>query len=122
MVRDRLKLADDITKEIDFFVNEPKEYDSGVLKKLISKVRGEKVINEIIDVIERSDSDEIKENLISVSNTKDIKLGALMQLLRLAIVGKLSGPDIIQASIILEKRVTLERLVNLKNYIKNYIS
>ena len=100
LVRDRLKLADDITKEIDFFVNEPKEYDSGVLKKLISKVRVEKVINEIIEVIERSDSDEIKENLISVSNNKDIKLGALMQLLRLAIVGKLSGPDIIQASII----------------------
>ena len=122
LVRDRLKLADDITKEIDFFVNEPKEYDRGVLNKLISKVGVEKVINEIIDVIERSNSDEIKENLISVSNTKDIKLGMLMQLLRLAIVGELSGPDIIQASIILEKRVTLERLVNLKNYIKNYIS
>lgn len=117
LVRDRLKLADDLNKEIGFFISGPKEYDRSVLNKINSKIGVEKVINEIIDVIEKTDSYVIKENLISVSNTKDIKLGILMQVLRLAIVGRLSGPDIIQASIILEKRLTLERLINLKNYI-----
>jgi glutamyl-tRNA synthetase len=117
LVRDRMKLANDINKEVDFFMNNPKDFDDKVLNKLVTKISVEDVIKELIGVIERAGIDAIKENLTKVSTTKNIKFGMLMQVLRLALVGKLSGPDIIQASIILEKRVTLERLVNLKNYI-----
>jgi glutamyl-tRNA synthetase len=103
-------------------MNNPKDFDDKVLNKLVTKISVEDVIKELIGVIEKAGIDAIKENLTKVSTAKNIKFGMLMQVLRLALVGKLSGPDIIQASIILEKRVTLERLVNLKNYIKNYIS
>ena len=47
---------------------------------------------------------------------------AIMQLLRISLVGKLSGPDIVKVSVLIEKSLTLKRLANLKNHIKNNLS
>ena len=67
-----------------------------------------------------SNKDEnLKEKLMLWGKSEKINFGSIMQLLRLAIVGELAGPDIINASKVLGKSLTLERLKNIKTYIKN---
>ena len=77
------------------------------------------VLEHIEVVIVKNGLYEIEENLNTLADNKKINYGIIMQLLRLSLVGKLSGPDIIKVSLILEKAVTLKRIINLKNHIIN---
>jgi len=122
LVRERIKLADDLGNEINLFISDPRDYDQKTLNKLHAKADIEAVVGEIESVVKEKNLNSLKENLNVLSDDKNINFGLIMQLLRLALVGKLSGPDIIKASIIIEKDVTLRRLANLKNHIKNSIS
>ena len=57
--------------------------------------------------------DSLKDKIIAYGSQNNIKLGFLLQLLRTAIVGELSGPDLFSIIKIIGKSVTLERIENL---------
>lgn len=122
LVRERLKLAVDFEKEIEFFLKDPKDYDQKAINKLRSKNDVEGIIKEIEAIVEKNGVGALKENLSSLSDNKNISFGSIMQILRISLVGKLSGPDIIKVSVLIEKPLTLTRLANLKNHIKNNLS
>ena len=119
LIKERLKLAVDFKEEIQFFLKDPSTFDEKVIKKLQSKNDVKDVLEHIEVVIVKNGLYEIEENLNTLADNKKINYGIIMQLLRLSLVGKLSGPDIIKVSLILEKAVTLKRIINLKNHIIN---
>ena len=61
-----------------------------------------------------------KDLLITYCDENKIKFGNIMQLLRLAIIGELSGPDIIEIMKIIGLKRTIERIELLNNTISNF--
>lgn len=122
LIQDRIKLANDLETEINFFIHDPVNFDQKILNKLQAKIDIRAVLSQVESVVVAEVFDSLKGALNNLSESKNINLGTIMQLLRIALVGKLSGPDIIKSSFILGKNVTLKRIANLKNHIKNNIS
>ena len=61
-----------------------------------------------------------KDFLITYCNENKIKFGDIMQLLRISIIGELSGPDIIEVIKIIGLKRTIERIDFLNNTISNF--
>ena len=122
LVRNRIKLGEDLKKEVRFFMKDPVNYDEKTLNKLKSKNNIEVLLSLIEKTIKDNNFNDLKENLVSLASDNKINLGSIMQLLRISIVGSLTGPDIIESSLILKKSLTLKRIINLKNHIKSNLS
>ena len=118
LIKERIKTGEDFEKEIKFLLSVPVSYNQTVLNKL-SKNNLSFIIDKIESIIEKTGLENLKEKLMLWGKSEKINFGSIMQLLRLAIVGELAGPDIINASKVLGKSLTLERLKNIKTYIKN---
>ena len=118
LIRERLKTGQDFEKETVFLLEGPSGYNQKVLEKL-SRNNLSRMIDEIESIIKKTGVNSLKENLMSFAEDKKINFGSIMQLLRLSIVGELSGPDIIIAAEILGKSVTLERVKKINTHIKN---
>ena len=114
LIKERLVLLEDIKKEVDCFINDPVEYDAKSVKR-IKKID----VNEVGLILKKgiitNGLDELKAYMQKESEEKNIGLGAFMQVLRVAIVGSLSGPDLIPLITVLGKDVTLRRLNRLIN-------
>ena len=113
-VKERLNLLEEFENNSRLFFEDPKTYDVRVLEK-IKKKNPKKIIDYVIELCEK-EIDPLKwKSLISEWNEEHkYSFGIIMQSLRLAIVGNLSGPDLFFICSILEKDVTLERLKKFK--------
>jgi glutamyl-tRNA synthetase len=90
-----------------------------VIKK-IKKCEPEKALNFLIELLEKDiPISNWRVRLQNWNEKKELPFGVIMQSLRLAIVGNLSGPDIFMVCGLLEKEVILERLKKLINYLNN---
>ena len=114
LIKERLVLLGDITIEGDCFINDPVEYDAKSLKR-IAKIDLKKVGALLINGIKENEISELKAFMQNSGEENEIGLGAFMQVLRVAVVGSLSGPDLIPLITILGKDVTLRRLDRLIN-------
>jgi len=112
LIKERLVLLSDIEKEADCFINVPVDYDAKSLKR-IAKVDISKVGSLIKEGIRDNEIDELKNFMQKCGEENGIGLGAFMQVLRVAVVGSLSGPSLIPLLTVIGKDVTLERLERL---------
>ncbi len=72
------------------------------------------ILKELKKIFSSSEGfDKLKDKIITYGSQNNIKLGFLMQLLRTAIVGELSGPDLFSIIKLIGKSVTLSRIKNL---------
>ena len=116
LLRDRLFLLDDLRIESRLFLNDPEEYDSKVMNK-IEKHNPEKIIGQFIQFAKNSVSVREWKNEIQKWNEKEgLPFGAIMQSLRLALVGNLSGPDLFDICEVLGNEITLRRLEKFINH------
>lgn len=118
LIRERLKTGNELEKEISFFIHPPIEYNNKILNKL-SKNNISELLDEMEILIKKRGLFNFKENLSRLAEKKKMNFGEVMQTIRLSIVGNLSGPDIIKTCHILGKSLTLDRVVNLKKFLKN---
>jgi glutamyl-tRNA synthetase len=110
LLRDRLFLLDDLKIESRLFLNDPEEYDSKVMNK-IEKHNPKKIIGQFIQFAKNSVSVRQWKSEIQKWNEKEgLPFGAIMQSLRLALVGNLSGPDLFDICEVLGNEITLRRL------------
>ena len=118
LVKERLNLIPDLKKETLFFYNDP---DYSLLNEKFSKNKDSiKVLNDFKTVFSSINNlDDAKNQIINYGNENNLKLGYLMQLLRISIVGELSGPDLFSIIKIIGKSVTLKRIDNLMYKLKN---
>ena len=119
LLKERLFLLEDFKSEADLLFNDPTTYDEKIIKK-IENSRPEKTLNFFIELIKKDiPAANWKQKLQTWNEKVNIPFGVIMQSLRLAIVGSLSGPDIFSVCGLLEKEVTLRRLKKLIIYLNN---
>ena len=119
LLKERLFLLEDFKSEASLFFNDPIRYDEKVIKKIQNR-KPKKVLNSIIQILEKNiTTSNWKKQLQSWGEKEELPFGVIMQSLRLAIVGNLSGPNILVVCGLLEKEVILKRLKKLINYLNN---
>jgi glutamyl-tRNA synthetase len=119
LLKERLFLLEDFKSEANLLFNDPTTYDEKIIKK-IENSRLEKTLNLFIELIEKDiPAANWKQELQTWNEKVNIPFGVILQSLRLAIVGSLSGPDIFSVCGLLEKEVTLRRLKKLIIYLNN---
>lgn len=113
LIKNRLEVLTDIQKEMKVFIEDPQTYDEKSIKR-ISKFNI-KEIGAFLKSMVEEDLDSLKENISSKANELDLGMGAFLQVLRVAVVGSLSGPDLMPLVKLIGKDVTLKRLERLMN-------
>lgn len=113
LIKNRLEVLTDIHKEMKVFIEDPKTYDEKSMKR-ISKFNIKGIGAYLISMVEE-DLENLKENISSKANELDLGMGNFLQVLRVAVVGSLSGPDLIPLIKLVGKDVTLRRLKRLMN-------
>ncbi|MGB1449233.1 MAG: glutamate--tRNA ligase [Flavobacteriaceae bacterium] len=109
LVKERFVLMSDIDKEMSCFIENPQQYDEKSLKRIM-KQDVPTIITLLKEGLSKRDITQLKEYMQEVGKEHSIGLGGIMQVLRVAVVGGLSGPDLLPLVDIIGKDVTLERL------------
>ena len=113
LIKDRLELLIDIEKEMSVFVHNPVDYDEKSMKR-ISKFDVQSIAVELRGML-NDGVEDLKERIGTKAKELDMGMGAFLQTLRVAVVGGLSGPDLIPLVEVIGKDVTLKRLERLIN-------
>ena len=116
LLRDRLFLLEDIKIECKLFLVDRTEYDVKVLNK-IQIHDTKKIVNQFCKFIKEGiPVKNWKHQILEWNEKEELPFGVIMQSLRLAIVGNLSGPDIFSICEILGNEISLRRLENFYNH------
>ena len=119
LLKERLFLLEDFKSEANLLFNDPTTYEEKVIRK-IENSNTIKVINFFIELVEKNIPAVNWKNEINAWNKQaEIPFSVIMQSLRLALIGNLSGPDIFSICSLLEKEVILRRLKKLITYLNN---
>ena len=115
LIQERIVLLEDIESLCDVFVEAPKKYDDKVVRKLEKHDLGE-LTNKIEKLVEDVETSQLKDAIFKFCKEENMGMGIVMQTLRIAIVGTLSGPDILGVINVIGKKSTLGRLKQLRNH------
>ena len=116
LLRDRLFLLEELKNQSELFLEDPVDYDEKVMIK-IQDHQPKKIIEQFCKMIKEDvDVQKWKSKIQEWNEKEGLPFGAIMQSLRLAIVGNLSGPDIFSICEILGNEITLGRLEKFFNH------
>lgn len=116
LLRDRLFLLEELKNQSELFLEDPVDYDEKVMIK-IQDHQPKKIIEQFCKMIKEDvDVQKWKSKIQEWNEKEGLPFGAIMQSLRLAIVGNLSGPDIFSICEILGNEITLRRLEKIFNH------
>ena len=118
LIKNRLVLLSDLEKESEVFLYNPKNYSEKGRKRL-KKIDIGVVARDLIEIVDTDKPSSYKELMADKANERGLGMGAYMQVLRYAIVGDLTGPDLIPLVTVLGKDVTVRRLERLIEYINH---
>ncbi len=112
LMKDRLVFMKDLKKETSFFFAAPLTFDGqvAVSKWTADAVLAAQVWHEAMKNVSNFTAEEVKHVLHEILEAKGLKLGKVMQALRLAITGIGQGPDLMQIVEIIGKDEALKRL------------
>ena len=114
LIKPRLNALTDIKNTSGFFFNRPEHFDKKDLKKF-KNLDFDNIIRSIIDVIDKDhDLNLFKENLEEIVKNNQWGFGKVLGLIRLSVVGNLSGPDLFKTVDLLGKKECLLRLDHLR--------
>lgn len=112
LVKERAAFVSELWSHSYFFYIRPTEYDPKVAKK-----RWKNNIPEIIEIINKEfnettnwEAEKLKTSVSEIINQKEARFGAVMNALRLAVVGGSLGPDLFQIIEIIGKEECVARL------------
>ena len=117
LLKERLLTLNDLPAEMNW-INETQPYDEKVTLKLKSK-SADTILKGVLNVVVNcNDVEALKDLLISWAEENEINIGVMMQCFRIALVGKLSGPDLFEICKLLNKDVILIRISKAISYFK----
>jgi glutamyl-tRNA synthetase len=108
LAKERSEFKSDLNGVVDLFYNDPVITDSKKLDDNYLKVMSKFVLN--IDNVDFASNDSIKSNIFDICTDLGIKIGKVMPGLRMALVGGISGPDLMTTMFILGKDSTVDRI------------
>ena len=111
-IKERCEFASDLWTQGSFFFEAPTKYDEQSAKKRWKEETPEQLskIIEVFDSIENWKAESIKESFSAFMNEKGWGFGAIMNPLRLCLVGGNIGPDLFVICEILGKEETISRI------------
>jgi len=112
MMKERVTFIHELYSEALYFFQNPTTYDEKVVAKKWNDtvVEGLTAFVNAIPSIENFEAATIKQTFFDALNDKGIKMGKVMQPLRVAISGVAGGPDLMSIIEFLGKNVTVTRL------------
>jgi len=117
LIKPRLSLTTDVFKKSKFFFQDPLGFDQKDIKKLKS-IENVKLLKYLLSVFEspaNGNSIDLKKEIEKAALKHSTGFGKIMKLLRLAIVGSFSGPDLFETIQIIELKAVTRRLSFLLN-------
>jgi glutamyl-tRNA synthetase len=110
LAKDRVDFKNDLNSIVDIFFDDVKITDTKKLDDNYKSVMS-LFVNKI-DSINFNDKDDIKNTIYNLCNDTGTKMGKVMPGLRMALVGGVSGPDLITTMMILGKNSVKDRIDN----------
>jgi glutamyl-tRNA synthetase len=108
LAKERSVFKTDLNTVVDIFFKDPVISDFKKLDDNFLKVMSRFALN--IDNVDFSSNDTIKSAIFDICSDLDIKIGKVMPGLRMALVGGISGPDLMTTMYILGKDATKDRI------------
>lgn len=111
-IKERCEFVSDIWQQSSYFFEAPNEYDAQTVKKRWKENTGEQLlaIAAVFEGVETWAADVVKEAFSAFMNEKEWGFGAVMNPLRLCLVGGNMGPDLFLICEILGKEETISRI------------
>ena len=106
LAKERSSFKSDLNTIVDLFFDNPDITDSKKLDDNFLKVFSKFVLTDV----DFSSTDSIKDSISDICNDLDVKMGKVMPGLRTALVGGISGPDLMTTMFILGKDATNDRI------------
>jgi glutamyl-tRNA synthetase len=114
LVKERAEFVKDLWGQSVFFFEAPQIYDQKVAKKRWKQDTPAMMaqLKEVIASIEDFDAENIKPRIVAFIEANDLAMGAVMNALRLALVGGGFGPDLMKIAEMLGREEVVERIQN----------
>ncbi|SHF59263.1 glutamyl-tRNA synthetase [Mariniphaga anaerophila] len=111
-IKERCEFASDLWEQGSFFFVAPESYDEKTVKKRWKENTPEQLsaVVSLFEKIEQWDAESMKETFSAFMNEKGWGFGAIMNPLRLCLVGGNMGPDLFKICEILGKAETIQRI------------
>lgn len=111
-IRERCEFVKDLWEQGSFFFTAPQQYDEQTVKKRWKEETPVQLsaISEVFGSVQNWEAASIKESFSSFMNEKGWNFGAVMNPLRLCLVGGNMGPDLFKICEILGKEETIKRI------------
>jgi glutamyl-tRNA synthetase len=112
LIKERATFTQDLPEQSEIFFSKNKIYPKKDIEARINETTItilKQILNKIT-ALESFKDLEIKQTIKNITELHNIKIGELMKLLRIAVTGKESGPDLIKIISILGKQSTISRL------------
>lgn len=112
LMKERIVFPADFWKEGAFFFKAPQSYDEKVVRKKWNEhvARCFLAYKEALKSLEDYNADTAKQTLVSVLEEHDMKMGQVMQALRVAVTGAAGGPELMDVLEVLGKQEVIQRL------------
>jgi len=112
LIRERINFISDLWQQSWFFFQPPKTYDDQVRKKIWQSSTKELVSDFIQEVVRMDDfnKEALHDLIVEFTNLKQVKMGQLMNPLRLLVVGSNQGPGMMDLAAVLGKEEFLSRI------------
>ena len=118
LVKPRLETINDLFKVCEFFYVDPVVFSEKSLKKF-KNVNSIEILNSIAVLFEDKEGQEnLKENLRALSKEKDWGFGKVLGLLRISVVGDLSGPDLFEIISLVGGETCVKRISSLISFLE----
>ncbi len=112
LIKERASFTNELWNLSHFFFVAPTEYDAKAQKKALKEGTGDilKKLVEIIESIEDYSVESLQTDIKGWITGNEIGFGKVMQPLRFALAGALSGPDLFQIMFMIGKQETIKRI------------
>ncbi|ARS37097.1 glutamate--tRNA ligase [Pontibacter actiniarum] len=124
LMKERVSFPQDFWQEAKYFFVAPEEYSEKVASKKWnsqSVAVFEDFKNELPS-LENFNADTVKELLMSVLERHGMKIGQVMQALRLAVTGAEAGPDLMHIIEVIGREETIKRIDTATSKLSSYLS
>lgn len=112
LLQERIDLIPELLSKGRYFFSDPTTYVEKVIRKKWDET-ARKVFNTFVERISNSDElkdTEIQDHLEQAVETNGVKVGMVMQILRVAITGESGGPDLMKIMEVLGTKAVVERI------------
>jgi len=122
LLKERARTLNDISSSMDYFFNDPVDYDQEGIDKHFKQSISLQLLQELkilLTDVEDFNAPGLEPKFRSFAQKKDLKLGEIIHPLRLALTGRLASPGIFEIMEILGEEIVQRRISKAIDFIQS---